>query len=114
MSDEPDLESRVVAARRHYRAALDVAENLEREDACAHRALTSTLLDLERALRGEAAPHLNNNLFETGSTAVARSDKTWADLVEATARLDSARRTLAALERQLGYLPKVSRGADHK
>ncbi|WP_249155863.1 MULTISPECIES: hypothetical protein, partial [Bradyrhizobium] len=114
MSDEPDLESRVVAAIRHYRAALDVAENLEREDACAHRALTSTLLDLERALRGEAAPHLNNNLFETGSTAVARSDKTWADLVEATARLDSARRTLAALERQLGYLPKVSRGADHK
>ncbi|WP_240536579.1 hypothetical protein, partial [Bradyrhizobium genomosp. III] len=105
---------RVVAAIRHYRAALDVAENLEREDACAHRALTSTLLDLERALRGEAAPHLNNNLFETGSTAVARSDKTWADLVEATARLDSARRTLAALERQLGYLPKVSRGADHK
>ncbi|MEY9440057.1 hypothetical protein [Bradyrhizobium elkanii] len=37
MSDEPDLESRVVAAIRHYRAALDVAENLEREDACIAR-----------------------------------------------------------------------------
>ncbi|WP_461328735.1 hypothetical protein [Bradyrhizobium liaoningense] len=114
MSDNTDLESRVVAAIRHYRAALEVAENLEREDACAHRTLTCTLLDLERALRDEAAPHLNNNLFETSSAAVARSDKAWADLVKATARLDSARRTLAALERQLGYLPKVSRGADHK
>ncbi|MHC2585430.1 hypothetical protein [Bradyrhizobium diazoefficiens] len=98
----------------HYRAALEVAEDLEREHACAQRALTSTLLDVEGTLRGKAPPHLNNDLFEIGSAAVARSDNTWADLVEATARLDSARRTLAALERQLGYLPKVPRGADPK
>ncbi|MHC2585567.1 glucose-6-phosphate-specific signal transduction histidine kinase [Bradyrhizobium diazoefficiens] len=114
MSDNTDLESRVVAAIRRYREALELAENLEREHACAQRALSSTLLDVERAVRGEAAPHLNNDLFEIGSTAVARSDNTWADLVEATAKLDSARRTLAAVERQLGYLPKVPRVADHK
>ncbi|GLR98607.1 MULTISPECIES: efflux RND transporter periplasmic adaptor subunit [Bradyrhizobium] len=113
MSDNTDLESRVAAAIRHYRAALDLAENLEREDACAQRALSSILLDLKRALRGEVAPHLNNSLFEIGSAAVARSDKTRDALVEATARLDSARLTLAALQQQLGYLPKVPRGADH-
>lgn len=114
MSDKPDLESRVVAAIRDYRAALEVAENLERENAGAQRTLTSTLLDLERAVRYEAAPHHNNNLFETGSAAVARSDETRNALVTATARLDSARRTVFALEKQLGYLPKVPKGADHK
>ncbi len=114
MSDHTGLESRTVEAIRRYREALALVENLEREDACAHRALTRTLLDLERALRDEAAPHLKNSLFEIGSAAVSRSDKTWADLVEATSRLESARLTLVLLERQLGYIPKVSLGADHE
>ena len=114
MSDNTGLESRTVEAIRHYREALALVEKLEREDVCAHRALTRTLLDLERALRDEAAPHLKNSLFEIGSAAVSRSDKTWADLVEATSRLESARLTLALLERQLGYIPKVSMGADHE
>ncbi|MFH0303171.1 hypothetical protein AAFX91_39720 [Bradyrhizobium sp. 31Argb] len=107
MSDNTDLESRVVAAIRRYRKALALVENLEREDACAHRALSRTLVDLGRALRDEAAPHLKHSLFEIGSAAVSRSDKTWTALVEATARLDSARLTVAALERQLGYIPEV-------
>ena len=114
MSDHTGLESRTVEAIRHYREALALVENLEREDACAHRALTRTLLDLARALRDEAAPHLKNSLFEIRSAAVSRSDKTWADLVEGTSRLESARLTLALLERQLGYIPKVSMGADHE
>jgi hypothetical protein len=108
MSDNTGLESRTVEAIRHYREALAMVENLEREDACAHRALTSTLLDLGRALKDEVAPHLKNNLFEIGSAAVSRSDQAWADLVEATSRLESARLTLALLERQLGYIPNVS------
>jgi hypothetical protein len=114
MSDKTGLESRTVEAIRQYREALALVENLEREDACAHRALTRTLLDLGRAMKDEAAPHLKNSLFEIGSAAVSRSDKTWADLVEATSRLESARLTLALLERQLGYIPKVSLGADHE
>jgi len=112
MSDNTGLESRTVEAIRHYREALALVEKLEREDACAHRALTRTLLDLERALRDEAPPHLNNSLFEIGCAAVSRSDETWADLVEATSRLETARLTVALLERQLGYIPKVPMGAD--
>lgn len=112
MNDNTDLESRTVEAIRHYREALALVEKLEREDACAHRALTRTLLDLERALRDEAPPHLNNSLFESGSAAVSRSDEMWAELVEATSRLEAARLTVALLERQLGYMPKVPMGAD--
>lgn len=61
MSDNTDLESRMVAAIRHYRAALELAEHLERKDASAQRAVTSTLLDLERAVRDKAAPHLKHS-----------------------------------------------------
>lgn len=113
MSDNTDLESRVVAAIRDYREALALVENLEREDACAYRALTSTLADLGHALRDEAATHLKDNIFEISSAVVSLADKTWGTLVEATARLESSRLTLAALERQLGYIPEVAMGADH-
>jgi len=97
MSDKIDLESRVVEAIRYYREALALVENLERKDASAHRALTSTLLDLGRAMQDEAASSLKDSLFEIGSAAVSRSDQAWAALSEATARLESARLTLAAL-----------------
>ncbi|MCP3477788.1 hypothetical protein NLM33_47670 (plasmid) [Bradyrhizobium sp. CCGUVB1N3] len=114
MSDDTDLESRVVAAIRHYRAALELAEKLEREDASADRAVTSTLLDLERAVRDKASPQLKHSLCEIASTAVSRSADTQNALVEASARLDSARLTLADLEQQLGYIPKVAMAADHQ
>ncbi|MCK1326607.1 hypothetical protein IVA94_38735 [Bradyrhizobium sp. 156] len=114
MSDNTDLESRMVAAIRHYRAALELAEHLERKDASAQRAVTSTLLDLERAVRDKAAPHLKHSLCEIASAAVSRSDNTRTALVEASARLDSARLTLADLEQQLGYIPKVATAADHQ
>lgn len=114
MSDHTELESRIVEAIRHYREALALVEHLEREDAAAHQALTSMLLDLGRALQDEAAPSLQDSLFETGSAAVSRSDNTWAALSKATARLDAARLTVAALEQQLGYIPAVSTEAgDH-
>ncbi|WP_108523214.1 hypothetical protein [Bradyrhizobium algeriense] len=108
MSDNADLENRTIEALRHYREALVTVENLEREEASAHRALTTTLLDLGRAILDEEAPSLKHSLFEIGSVAVSRSDEAWVALSEATARLDSARLTLAALERQLGYIPGVS------
>ena len=44
MSDNADLEDKTVEALRHYRAALAAVENLEREGASAHRALTRILL----------------------------------------------------------------------
>jgi hypothetical protein len=105
MNDNADLEDKTVEALRHYRAALAAVENLEREGASAHRALTRILPDLGCALlEGEAPPRL----FEIGSVAVSRSDEAWAALSEATVRLDSARLTLAALELQPGYFPGVS------
>ncbi|MET4296313.1 hypothetical protein ABIB06_007067 [Bradyrhizobium sp. LB8.2] len=114
MSGNTDLESRVVAAIRQYREALKWVEDLEREDACAHRALKSTHVDLDRAMRGRVAPHLKDSLFEIGSAAVSRSDEAQNALAEATAQLESARLILAALERQLGYIPEVSMGTDHE
>ena len=104
MSDNANLESKTVEALRHYREALALVENLEREEIFARRALTSMLPCA--LLEGEAP--LLKRLFEIGSVAVSRSDEAWAALSEATVRLDSARLTLAALELQLGYIPGVS------
>ena len=108
MSDNTDLESKTIEALRHYREALGTVENLEREEASAHQALTSMLPDLSCALLDEGAPSFKRSLFEIGSVAVLRSDEAWTALSEATAKLDSARLTLAALEQQLGYIPGVS------
>lgn len=108
MSDNSDLENRTIDAIRNYREALAVVENLEREQGSSHRALTSTLLELGRAIRDGEALSLKDSLFEIGSAACSRSDEASAALSEATARLESARLTLAALERQLGYIPDVS------
>jgi hypothetical protein len=108
MSDNADLENKTVEALRHYRAALAAVEDLEREEASAHRALTRMLPVLGYALLEEGAPPLKRSLFQTGLTSVLRSDEAWAAFSEATARLDSARLTLATLEQQLGYIPGVS------
>ena len=108
MSGNTDLESKTIEALRHYREALGTVENLEREEVSAHRALTSMLPDLGCALLEEGAPSLKHSLFEIGSVAVLRSDEAWTALSEATAKLDTARLTLAALEQQLGYIPGVS------
>lgn len=107
MSGISDLECKTIEALRHYSEALSTVENLEREEASAHQALTHMLPDLGRALLEEEAPALKH-LFEIGSVAVLRSDEAWTALSEATAKLDTARLTLAALEQQLGYIPGVS------
>ncbi|MEY9643399.1 hypothetical protein ABIF66_011692 [Bradyrhizobium japonicum] len=114
MSDNTDLEGRVVEAIRYYREALARLETLEREEACTHRALTSTLVDLSRAMRDEASPHLKDSLLQISSAAISQVDKTSAAMVEATAKLESARLTLAALEGQLGYIPRVPSGSYHE
>ena len=108
MSGNADLESKTIEALRHYREALATVENLEREEASSHRALTSMLPDFGCALLEEVAPSLKRSLLEIGSVALLRSDEAWSALSEATAKLDSARLTLAALEQQLGYIPGVS------
>ena len=108
MSGNTDLESKTIEALRHYREALGTVENLEREEASAHQALTNMLPDLSCALLEDGAPSLKRRLFEIGSVAVLRSDEAWTALSEATAKLDAARLTLAALEQQLGYIPGVS------
>lgn len=108
MSGNANLENKTVEALRHYREAFATVENLEREEASAHQALTSMLPDLGCALLEEGAPSLKRSLFEFGSAAVLLSDEARAALNEAIAKLDSARLTLAILEHQLGYIPGVS------
>ena len=75
MSGNTDVESKTIEALRHYREALATVENLEREEASAHRALTSMLPDLGCALLEEGTPSFKQRLFEIGSVAVLRSDK---------------------------------------
>lgn len=106
MRGDVDLDKRTVVAIRHYREALALAETLEQEEADARRELANTLLDLGRAMDNGAAPSQKDRLFKIGLAAASRSDKACAALSEATARVDSARLALAALER-LGYFPKA-------
>lgn len=106
MSDNSDLENRTIEAIRHYREALAVVDRLERKERSAHRALSKTLLELGRTIKGEVPRSLKDS-FEIGLAAVSRQDEAWANLSEAAARLESARLTLATLERQLGYIPRV-------
>lgn len=108
MNSNLDLEKRTVVAIRHYRDTLARAEILEQEEADARRALANTLLDLGRAVDTGAVPSQKHSLFKIGLAAASRSDKARVALSEATARLDSARLALAALEQRLGYFPKVS------
>jgi hypothetical protein len=108
MSGNTDLESKTIEALRHYREAFATVENLEREEASARRALTSMLPDLECALLEDDPPSLKRTLLEIVSLAMLRSDEAWTELREATAKLDAARLTLAALEQQVGYIPGVS------
>ena len=108
MSGISDLECKTIEALRHYREAFATVENLEREEASAHQALTNMLPDLSCALLEDGKPSFKQALFKIGSVAVLQSDEAWTALSEATAKLDSARLTLAALERQLGYIPGVS------
>lgn len=111
MSYNSNLENRTIEAIRHYREALAVVDGLERRERSAHRALTSTLLELGRAIRSEDPRSLKDSI-ETGLADVSRRDEAWANLSEATAGLDAARSTLAALERKLGYIPDVSKARD--
>ena len=55
MSGNTDLESKTIEALRHYREALATVENLEREEASAHQALTNMLPDLGCALLEEGS-----------------------------------------------------------
>jgi len=50
LSDDANLERRTAQALRHYREALAMVENLEREEASAHQGLIEMLPDFERAI----------------------------------------------------------------
>jgi multidrug resistance efflux pump len=106
MSGNAEFESRIIEALRHYREALATVESLEREKDSAHRALTGMLPDFERALLEEDALSPKHSLFETGSAAVSRWEEARAAFNQASAKLDSARVTLATLEQLLSYLPE--------
>ena len=114
MIDDTDLELKTIEALRQYRKALARVEALEQEEASAHRALTSMLPDLGRAILEDDAPSLKDSLFETGSAVVSRSNEAGHALSQATTELDIARRALAALEQQLEYIPDVPMAADSR
>lgn len=110
MSDQTDLEKKTIEALGQYRKALATVERQEQTEATAQRALTRMLPDLERAILEDCAP-VKDNLFQTGLTAVSRSNEAWDALRTATTTLEVARQTLVALEQQLGYIPGVSKVA---
>ncbi|MCA1414370.1 MULTISPECIES: hypothetical protein [Bradyrhizobium] len=106
MSDKSDLENRAIEAIWNYREAFAVVGRLERKQRSAHRSLTKALIKLRRATKSEDPRSLKDSI-EITLAAVSRHDEARATLDEAAALMESARLTLAALERQLGYLPRV-------
>jgi DNA repair ATPase RecN len=105
MGENADLEKRATEALRRYREALAKAEEMEQEEAAARRALAEWQGRVEIAiLDGHASPG-RSHLIQTGQATIARLHEVRCAMSEATAALDSAYRTLAALDDELGYIP---------
>ncbi|MGZ5165424.1 MAG: hypothetical protein ACXWCQ_33410 [Burkholderiales bacterium] len=104
MSGEADLKTRAVEALHHYRAALAEVEELEKEEADAHQALSELLGHFDIAIV-DSPPSAPHDLFVAGQAAISRLNRVRHALSAATAALDEAYRTLAALDQALGYIP---------
>lgn len=104
MGENADLEKRAIEALRRYREALARVEELEQEEAAAHRALADWHARVEIAiLDGHASP-ARSHLVQTGQAAISRLREVRFAMSEATAALDLAYRALAALDDALGYI----------
>ncbi|AZG79044.1 hypothetical protein IYY11_04860 [Methylocystis sp. H62] len=108
MSEKADLEKKAVGTLQRYREAYARAEALEQEAAAARQDVFTRLNRLEIAKAKEVAVRVRPEIVAADQAAICRLTEIRIALSEATAELDSAFRTLAALDEQLGYIPGVS------
>jgi len=105
MGEDADLEKRTIEALQRYREALAMAEELEQEEAAARRELFKRLGRFEIASLEDRASAARPDVIQAGQAAISRLNEVRLALSKATATLDSAYRTLAALDEALGYIP---------
>lgn len=105
MSHDAERKNEAIEALQQYREALTTVEELEQEEAAAHRAVTDLLSYFEIAIVEHHAPLVRHDVFRTGQTVIYRLDETRHTLIQATMRLDFTYRKLAALDQALGYIP---------
>jgi hypothetical protein len=108
MGEKADLEKKAIEALQRYREAYARAEALEQEEAAARQEVFKRLnrLEITKAKGGPA--RVKPEVIAADQEAISRLMEIRAALSEATGELDSAFRTLAAFDEQLGYIPGVS------
>lgn len=105
MGDNADAERRASDALRRYREALAKVEEMEREEAAARRTLADWQGRVETAILENQLSPGRSHLIQAGQAIIARLQEVGLAMSEATAALDVAYRTLAALDEELGYVP---------
>ncbi len=105
MSEKADLERKAIEALRAYREALANAEELEQQEAAARQEVLKRIDRFEVADATDHALPMKPEVVAAGQAAVSRLSEVRTALSRATATLDSAYRTLAALDEELGYIP---------
>lgn len=110
MGEKADLEKKAIAALQRYREAYARAVALEQEEAAARREVSRRLNRLEIAKAKGGAARVTPEVLAADQEAISRLSEIRTALSEATGELDSAFRTLAAFDEQLGYIPGVSAG----
>ncbi|MGJ0503058.1 MAG: hypothetical protein ACR65X_04790 [Methylocystis sp.] len=107
MSEKADLEKKAIKALERYREAYARAEALEQEEAAARHEVFKRLNRLEIAKAKGGAVRVKPEVIAADQEAISRLSEIRTALSEATAALDSAFRTLAALDEKLGYIPGI-------
>ncbi|GLI96041.1 hypothetical protein [Methylocystis echinoides] len=110
MSEKADLERKAIQALRSYREALARAEELEQEEATARKEVFERLNRLEISKGQVDVSALRWEVIAAGQAAISRLSEIRAALSEATAKLDSAYRVVAALDQELGSISGVEKG----
>ena len=104
MGDNADAERRAIDALRRYREALARIEEMEQEEAATRRALVDWQGRVKIAILDGVASSQRSHLIQSGQAIIARLQEVRLAMSEATAALDVAYRTLAALDEELGYI----------
>jgi hypothetical protein len=111
MSEKADLERKAIEALQCYRETLAEAEKLEQEETAAREEVFKRLHRAEISKAQVDVSGLKPEVTAAGQAAISRLNEIRAALSGATAALDLAYRTLAALDAELGYIPGVEKGA---
>jgi hypothetical protein len=109
VGEKADLEAQAVEALHRYREALARAEDLERQEATAHRALVDWQGHVKTSIFEGPASLARSHLVQTGQAAVSRLHEVRLAMSEATAALRLAFEVLVAFDDALGYIPIPAR-----